>query len=81
MSHDGETPILHKNITPTDTNEKLDRRHHGHIRKRWMFAGATVVVLPPSMRRCWIHAYGDDVRATRDFATVAILLGGLAQTL
>lgn len=62
MSHDGETPILHKNITPTDTNEKLDRRHHGHIRKRWMFAGATVVVLPPSMRRRWIHAYGDDLR-------------------
>ena len=36
---------------------------------------ATVVALPPSMRRCWIRAYGDDVRATRDFATVAMLLG------
>lgn len=31
--------------------------------------------LPPSMRWCWIRAYGDDVRATRDFGTVAMLLG------
>jgi hypothetical protein len=29
----------------------------------------TVVVLPPSMRRRSIHAYGNDLRATRDFAT------------
>lgn len=40
-------------------------------------AGATVVVLPPSMRRCWIEACGNDLRATRDFATAMLLGCGL----
>jgi hypothetical protein len=34
----------------------------------------TVVVMPPSMRLRWIRSYGNDVRATRDFAT-AMRLG------